>query len=270
MRRPPSAPLARRALLAAMVLVTGVACPPSIDPRDARPPATRPPAEDIDGDGIPDHADLCPNIPEDCDGFRDSDGCPDPDNDGDGIPDVCDLCPDLAEDQNGMQDADGCPEPPALAPGADGPLVTFDWRSTKLGEGAKKLLGDVARALAGAPEIERVAVIGHAARDEPNPERTAEERAQRALEALLALGVDGRRMEAHGAADRDPLVVANDPKHGKNRRISFAILRARGVELGRWEKGGLVPGRQLAARERPGEPSCPSGQPPRAARPCRR
>ncbi|MFI5297760.1 MAG: thrombospondin type 3 repeat-containing protein, partial [Polyangiales bacterium] len=103
-------------------------------------------ARDTDGDGIADKYDLCPNEPEDKDGFQDADGCPDPgndndgvadkvdkcpdvaagphgidgcpdpDTDGDGIPDRLDKCPDKPEDLNGYEDTDGCPEggPPKL------------------------------------------------------------------------------------------------------------------------------------------------------------
>ncbi len=66
---------------------------------------------DSDGDGIPDAQDLCPNEPEDKDGFDDEDGCPDPDNDQDGIPDKLDKCPNEPEDKDGFQDDDGCPDP---------------------------------------------------------------------------------------------------------------------------------------------------------------
>jgi len=68
-------------------------------------------SRDRDRDGIPDHLDDCPGVPEDLDGFEDTDGCPDYDNDGDGIPDDMDLCPDEAEDFDGFQDGDGCPDP---------------------------------------------------------------------------------------------------------------------------------------------------------------
>ncbi len=66
---------------------------------------------DNDGDGIDNAHDLCPNEPEDFDGFQDADGCPDPDNDGDGIPDALDKCPNEPEDKDGFQDEDGCPDP---------------------------------------------------------------------------------------------------------------------------------------------------------------
>jgi outer membrane protein OmpA-like peptidoglycan-associated protein len=65
---------------------------------------------DKDGDGIPDYRDECPDAPEDFDGYRDEDGCPDSDNDGDGIPDIMDKCPNQPEDFDGFQDEDGCPD----------------------------------------------------------------------------------------------------------------------------------------------------------------
>lgn len=65
---------------------------------------------DRDGDGIPDDVDKCPDEPEDFDGFKDDDGCPDPDNDNDGILDVDDHCPNVPEDHDGDHDDDGCPE----------------------------------------------------------------------------------------------------------------------------------------------------------------
>jgi len=65
---------------------------------------------DTDGDGVRDGDDACPTQPEDRDGFRDADGCPDPDNDEDLIPDRLDRCPDQPEDKDSYQDDDGCPE----------------------------------------------------------------------------------------------------------------------------------------------------------------
>ena len=68
------------------------------------------PDRDNDADGIPDRQDGAPDQREDYDGFRDEDGVPDPDNDLDGIPDVRDLCPDEPEDFDGRHDDDGCPD----------------------------------------------------------------------------------------------------------------------------------------------------------------
>jgi len=66
---------------------------------------------DRDHDGIPDNVDQCPDDPEDKDGYKDSDGCPDPDNDNDTILDKQDKCPNEPEDFDGFEDDDGCPDP---------------------------------------------------------------------------------------------------------------------------------------------------------------
>jgi parallel beta-helix repeat protein len=68
------------------------------------------PDNDNDADGMYDTRDACPDEPEDFDGFQDGDGCPDLDNDKDGIPDSLDKCPNEPEDNNGFQDEDGCPD----------------------------------------------------------------------------------------------------------------------------------------------------------------
>ncbi|MFH1278373.1 MAG: transporter [Candidatus Eisenbacteria bacterium] len=68
------------------------------------------PDPDNDRDGVPDDWDKAPNDPEDYDGFEDDDGAPDLDNDGDGLPDVEDFCPDEPEDFDGVRDDDGCPD----------------------------------------------------------------------------------------------------------------------------------------------------------------
>ena len=65
---------------------------------------------DTDGDGVFDDRDQCVNQPEDLDGFKDSDGCPELDNDLDGVPDSQDGCPLKAEDRDGWEDGDGCPD----------------------------------------------------------------------------------------------------------------------------------------------------------------
>lgn len=68
------------------------------------------PPKDHDADGLLAPVDRCPRDPEDADGFRDRDGCPDPDNDEDGLLDVLDACPDRPETVNGLRDDDGCPD----------------------------------------------------------------------------------------------------------------------------------------------------------------
>ncbi len=65
---------------------------------------------DRDADGVVDEFDECVDEPEDVDGYRDDDGCPDLDNDKDGVLDRRDDCPDKKEDLDGVDDEDGCPE----------------------------------------------------------------------------------------------------------------------------------------------------------------
>ncbi|MGE0325540.1 MAG: hypothetical protein AB7K71_00955 [Polyangiaceae bacterium] len=63
---------------------------------------------DMDHDGVEDEKDECPELPEDRDGFEDSDGCPDFDNDNDGVGDADDKCPNEVEDEDEFEDDDGC------------------------------------------------------------------------------------------------------------------------------------------------------------------
>ncbi len=69
-----------------------------------------PRVHDMDGDGVPDDIDQCPELAEDHDGFEDHDGCPDFDNDSDGVPDQEDQCPTEQEDLDDFEDEDGCPD----------------------------------------------------------------------------------------------------------------------------------------------------------------
>ena len=65
---------------------------------------------DKDHDGVPDNVDQCEDIPEDRDGFEDSDGCPDIDNDNDGIIDREDACPNVAGPKSSDPKKNGCPQ----------------------------------------------------------------------------------------------------------------------------------------------------------------
>lgn len=88
---------------------------PTAEPRvvENQPEQRDTPPQDLgdrDGDRVGDDKDLCPDDPEDADGFEDEDGCPDADNDRDGIPDVNDQCPNEPEVFDGRRDDDGCPD----------------------------------------------------------------------------------------------------------------------------------------------------------------
>jgi hypothetical protein len=68
----------------------------------------QPRSRDADGDGVPDEADGCPQLPEDFDGFEDADGCDDVDNDQDFVLDTEDACPNDAADPARDADMNGC------------------------------------------------------------------------------------------------------------------------------------------------------------------
>lgn len=86
------------------------ACPNQPEDMDGYKDLDGCPDLDNDEDAIVDRDDACPNQPEDPDQFQDQDGCPDLDNDEDGVPDLKDGCPSVAEDLDGFEDADGCIE----------------------------------------------------------------------------------------------------------------------------------------------------------------
>ncbi len=99
------------------VVAAATAGPPGTAPAPlvALPPLQR--RVDIDGDGLYDDEDVCPDEPETVDGYLDGDGCPDVDPDGDGLVGAADACPTEAEIVNGLTDTDGCPDRAADADG---------------------------------------------------------------------------------------------------------------------------------------------------------
>jgi len=87
------------------------ACPDEPEDYDGDKDTDGCPDLDRDGDGIGDDVDKCPDDPEDKDNFEDEDGCPELDNDKDGIKDNIDQCPNDPEDIDGFEDLNGCPDP---------------------------------------------------------------------------------------------------------------------------------------------------------------
>ena len=165
---------------------------PAVEPPSAAPAPVPPP--DPDGDGITGDADLCPDQPEDKDGFQDADGCPDPDNDGDGIDDAHDACPDAPETVNGWQDEDGCPdELPAEVAAALGATLRFEPNHARITDAAGATLRGWLAVLEQHREL-RLAIIGHAER--PGGEDLARRRAEAAKWYLIDQGIAEDRITA--------------------------------------------------------------------------
>ncbi len=187
------------------------------------------PDYDNDNDGIQDAKDKCPNDAEDKDGFQDEDGCPDNDNDNDGIPDSRDRCPDQPENMNGIKDDDGCPDQQVVAPEDNFVLdgVNFRTGSAELTEESYEKLDFVFEQLAKYPD-RRFEISGHT--DNTGSDRIniklSHDRATTVREYLVNRGIEGGRLVAKGYGSSRPK-ADNKTAAGRaiNRRIEFYRIK---------------------------------------------
>jgi outer membrane protein OmpA-like peptidoglycan-associated protein len=232
-------------------LVLGLACagaprkaqvhapsPPIAGPAQAEPQPewqpTRPSSKDSDGDGVADNLDLCPNDPEDRDGFEDGDGCPDPDNDKDRIPDVDDKCPNMPETYNGFEDDDGCPDRGPMTNGGSNyeisATLVFDRGGAAPTAYVESTLDAIAATIRGQPNL-LIEVQGHASVGEPRVEALALARAVGIRDALVKRGVSADRLVARGYGTRQPVVcptiTVDCPEQlvRMNRRVELKTLK---------------------------------------------
>ncbi|MBA3821419.1 MAG: OmpA family protein [Deltaproteobacteria bacterium] len=182
---------------------------------------------DTDGDGLVDKDDDCHREAEDVDGFRDGDGCPEPDNDGDGIADGDDECPELS----GEADRRGCPSR-TFVNIEDGKMiiigkVQFRSGSAEIEPGSEQLLDQIAQALAGNTQVQKLRIEGHTDNvgDDTMNQQLSQQRAEAVKAALTKRGVSGDRLDAVGVGEERP-IAPNDSAGGrqKNRRVEFVIL----------------------------------------------
>ena len=200
------------------------ACPQEAE--DGQPPSATDgcPNKDLDGDGILIPEDKCPSEK----GIA-PDGCPVRDKDADGIPDDLDKCPDQPETKNGFEDADGCPDelPKAVAKFA-GVIkgIEFDFGKATIRKGSNKLLDEAVKVLTEYKDL-RVAITGFT--DDVGERQTnidlSEARANSVKTYLVAKGIDGGRIETHGAGPDDPIADnKTDKGRQQNRRIEFKLI----------------------------------------------
>jgi outer membrane protein OmpA-like peptidoglycan-associated protein len=183
---------------------------------------------DRDHDGIINGRDRCPDEPEDYDGYKDDDGCPDADNDQDGVPDDEDECP----DEPGPRSNDGCPLHGTVV-WRHGRLVIFgkvhfDTGSARIQKRSDPLLEQIAVMVKEHPEVGHVRIEGYTDNVGP-PEmnlRLSRERAESVRERLVALGVPRGRLETAGFGETHP-TAPNRTRAGraKNRRVEFVAAR---------------------------------------------
>ncbi len=186
--------------------------------------------DDRDGDGIPNNVDLCPDDPEDQDGFEDQDGCPDPDNDQDRIPDAVDMCPNEPETYNGYQDKDGCPDKLRVhyIGSADAILdrIYFLPGSAIIKPVSMPILDQLAAALKANPSVVSATCVGHASRDEHDAPALSLARAQAVMAYLVKQGVAAKQLHAVGkgtAADPGAPTGKTDPSI--HRVVHFDMVR---------------------------------------------
>lgn len=239
--------------------------PPVVPVEEAEPP----PPPDRDGDGIPDEDDVCPDDPEDLDGFEDENGCPDPDNDADEILDADDECPDEPEDVDEFADDDGCPDPdndndgfadaddqcPNEAETVNGnkdfdgcpdegliqmiddrivleERVLFDLERARVKRAARPVLRAIVNLVAQHPEWVRIRIEGHAdVRGEEEYNRAlSQRRADRVKESLIELGLPPGPMESVGFGSSRPRDKRDvEEAHARNRRVEFVVVARRKV-----------------------------------------
>jgi OmpA-OmpF porin, OOP family len=225
--------------LAALALAAGCSPAPAAGP--PRTAANGP--VDVDEDHIPDEVDECITEKEDGLAPKPSDGCrtnPD-DPDGDNVAQL-DKCPTEPESVNGFEDEDGCPDklPEVVVDIKKQELrcdakILFAKDRADIASASAELVGNVAQALKDHPEIQFVEVAGHAdvsGNDVHNVALTRL-RAQSVVEALVARGVDARRLRAAGYGSYCPLDPgATDEARDVNRRVEFKVMLRSGQETG--------------------------------------
>ena len=195
---------------------------------DFPPPAPN----DMDGDGILDPNDKCPEVKEDGKPPDPNDGCPNLDEDGDGILVPQDKCPTEPETVNGFEDEDGCPDKKPLVEVTKEEIkinqkIMFGHDSADIQKESDELLDAVAETLKQNTGIQLVEVSGHASKegaDQYNRTLT-QRRVDSVVKALTTRGVEADRLLAQGYGFHCPLVEGETPDaHEKNRRVEFRIL----------------------------------------------
>jgi OOP family OmpA-OmpF porin len=204
------------------------ACPDQAGPPNADPARNGCPLpRDMDGDGIPDAEDACPTIP----GIKSTDpkqnGCPG-DRDGDGIRDDLDACPDVPGVPSKDPKKNGCPR--AMVTDKEINIleqVEFETASSKIKPSSDALLEEIAGIFKKFTDIARVEVQGHTDNqgNKIANKTLSQQRADSVKKALVARGIDQKRLVAKGFGSDVP-IAGNETEDGraKNRRVQFVIL----------------------------------------------
>lgn len=156
------------------------------------------------------------------------------DTDGDGIRDLCDECIAEPEVFNLNEDGDGCPDTFASTwvlreehrHSLNG-RVSFALNSSTVTD-ADYVLQGIRTALTNNPGMEVIGIVGRATQGETRPLQRSLARANAVRDALIALGLDARRLEARGIG------VSTE------RVVDFTIMHMSGYEFVRWENRHML------------------------------
>lgn len=153
------------------------------------------------------------------------------DSDRDGIPDSQDKCPNEPETYNGTEDSDGCPDRGRVIISQSSIQILdqlfFKRDSVKLEPNTRPMIEAIAATLKGNPDLSLIEVAGHACGDS-SPRDISQSRADAVRGALVALGVEGRRLRARGYGGDQPLSAGTSEEAcGRNRRVQINILQRR-------------------------------------------
>lgn len=158
------------------------------------------------------------------------------DIDGDGIPDDEDECPEEPETYNGFEDEDGCPDVDArIAYLLERQIVInervqFRTDSAELRAESRAVLDDVAAILKEFPHVKKVRVEGHTdARADDDYNMDLSQRRADSVRAYLVNqgGIDPERLTTRGYGESQPLAFGEGEDVWRlNRRVEFFILEA--------------------------------------------
>jgi outer membrane protein OmpA-like peptidoglycan-associated protein len=210
-----------------------------VDPRDEcpttmqgeTPDPTRPgcPDPDNDGDGITNSRDECPLEHAGLNPDPARAGCPLPDRDHDTIPDPTDACPDEAGAPSTDPQRNGCPGLVVIEGGQIRILrpVFFNTNRDTIRRSSRPVLEAVAMALQQTPAIRKISIEGHTddVGDDARNMDLSQRRADSVMAALVELGVEPGRLEAHGYGETRPIMQGtNRQARAANRRVEFVII----------------------------------------------